>query len=134
MSTWVRHAPGWSGLVMVALVAAGCAVAPRPVVPAELPNVTRQDFLTVRWALQHEGGSARAVGIAEPSSNIPWEAILDLYGVDGGGRIVSRGTTVVRPDFDSGATSFAIALAETGRETQFQLVVARSRQNTRPGD
>ena len=27
-----------------------------------------------------------------------------------------------------------VALAETGRETQFRLVVAHSRQNTRPGD
>jgi len=74
------------------------------------------------------------VGVAEPSSGIPWDAILDLYGLDGQGRIVSRGSSVVRPGFAPGPTPFEVTLVETSRETEFQVHVAHSRQYSRPGD
>ena len=126
---------GWTYLVLtLALAGGGCAGAPRIDVPSTLPNVTREDFLTLRWALRHEGGKARAVGVAEPSSGIPWDAILDLYGLDGQGRIVSRGSSVVRPGFAPGPTPFEVTLVETSRETEFQVHVAHSRQYSRPGD
>jgi hypothetical protein len=103
-------------------------------VPSTLPNVTQQDFLTLRWALQRESGTARAVGVAQASTGTGWDAVLDLYGLDRDGRIVSRGSRVVRPGFGPGPTAFDVALTETGREAEFQLHVARSRLNSRPGD
>jgi hypothetical protein len=121
-------------LLTLALAGGSCAGATRIEVPSTLPNVTRQDFLTLRWALLREGGTARAVGLAEPSTPIPWDATLDLFGLDGRGRIVSRGTTVVRQDFAPGPTAFEVALVETNRETEFQLHVAHSRQTSRSGD
>ena len=126
---------GWAGLVFAsALAGGGCAGASRLEVPSTLPNVTQQDFLTLRWALEREGGTARAVGLAEASTGTGWDAVLDLYGLDREGRIVSRGTRMVRPGFGPGPTAFEVALAETGREAEFQLHVARSRINSRPGD
>jgi len=125
---------GWTCLALTLALASGCAAASRIEVPAALPNVTRQDFLTIRWALRHERGTARAVGIAEPSSGVQWDATLALYGLDGQGRIVSRGSIALRPGFASGPTPFEVTLVETSRETEFQLHVARSRQYSRPGD
>jgi hypothetical protein len=116
------------------MVVGGCASAPRIDVPSTLPNVTRQDFLTLRWALAREGGVAWAVGVAESSSGPSWDAVFDLYGLDAGGQIVSRGSSVVRPAFSSRETPFEVRLVETGRETEFRLVVVRSRLSSRPGD
>jgi hypothetical protein len=126
---------GWTGLVLaLALTGGACAGASRIDVPSTLPNVTQEDFLTLRWALQREGGTARAVGVAEPSTGTSWDATLDLYGLDREGRIVSRGSRVVRPEFAPGPTPFEVALVETGREAEFQLHVAHSRINSRSGD
>ncbi len=100
--------------------------------PASLPNVTREGFLTLRWALLRQDGVARAVGVAEPSSSGQWDATLDLVSVDDAGRIVSRGSTAVRPGFAPGPTPFEASVVETGRETGFRLV-ARVQQYSRPG-
>lgn len=130
-----RRTCGWTGLLLaLALGGAGCAGGSRIEVPANLSNVTREDFLTLRWALQREGGTARAVGVAEASTGTSWDAVFDLYGLDRERRIVSRGSSVVRPGFGPGLTPFDVALVETGGETEFQLHVARSRMNSRPGD
>jgi hypothetical protein len=129
-----RRRRRWTALALLigASAAGGCGGAPRIDVPSTLPNVTRQDFLTLRWALSRDGGVARAVGVAESSGSTSWDAVLELYGLDGREQIVSRGTTAVRPGFGPGATSFEVRLVETGRETEFRLVVARSRQSSRP--
>lgn len=123
----------WMTLLLM-MVAGGCASALRIDVPSTLPNVTRQDFLTLRWALAREGGAARAVGVAGASSGASWDAVVDLYGLDGGGRIVSRGSSVVRPGFSSREAPFEVRLVEADRETEFRLVVVRARQSSRPGD
>jgi hypothetical protein len=120
-------------LIVAALGAAGCAGAPRIDVPSTLPNVTREGFLTLRWTLLRQSGVARAVGVAEPSGGGQWDAVVDLLGVDAGGRIVSRGSTAVQPGFAPGPTPFEASLVETGRETDFRLVVARAQQYSRPG-
>ncbi len=126
---------GWTGFALaLALASAGCAGASRLEVPSTLPNETRQDFLTLRWALERAGGTARAVGLAEASTGTEWDALLDLYGLDREGRIVSRGSRVVRPGFGPGPTAFEVTLTETGREAEFQLHVTRSRINSRPGN
>ena len=136
MIGWNRRRAAWKGLLLIgAMVAGGCAGASRIEVPSTLPNTTSQDFLTFRWALVREAGVARAVGVAEASSGgSSWDAIVDLYGLDGGARIVSRGTAVVRPGFSQQTAHFEVSARETGQETEFRLVVVHSRQFSRPGD
>jgi hypothetical protein len=135
MIGWNRRRWAWKPLLLIgATLAGGCAGASQIEVPATLPNTTQQDFLTLRWALAREGGVARAVGVAETSGAVSWDAAVDLYGLDAGGRIVSRGWTVVRPSFSQRTAPFEVRAVETGRETEFRLVVVRSRQFSRPGD
>lgn len=100
--------------------------------PSTLPNVTRESFLTLRWTLLRQGGTARAVGLAEASSSGQWDATVDLLGVDDAGRTVSRGSTAVRPGFAPSAIPFEARLVETGRETSFRLVITRAQQYSRP--
>jgi hypothetical protein len=102
-------------------------------VPPTLPNLTRQDFLTLRWALLRRGGMASAVGVAEASGGAPWDATVTLHGLDGQGQVVSRGTSVVRPGFAPGPTPFEVRLVETGRETEFRLGAIRAQLYSRPG-
>jgi hypothetical protein len=142
-TTWpggARQAPGtrWAvgaaPLVLLAalLAAAACATAPRIDVPASLPNVTREGSVTLRWTLLRQDGVARAVGVAEPSGSGRWDATVDLVGVDDAGRVLSRGSTGVRPGFAPSPTPFEASLVETGRETGFRLV-AHVQQYGRPG-
>ena len=134
MIGWSRRRWKWTALALLigATAAGGCGGAPRIDVPSTLPNVTRQDFLTLRWALSREGGIARAVGVAEGSGGTSWDAVLALYGLDGREQIVSQGSASVRPGFGPGATPFEVRLVETGQETEFRLVVDRARQSSRP--
>jgi hypothetical protein len=124
----------WVGLFLAgALVAGGCAAPPRIEVPPALPNTTREQFLTLRWALVRGGGTVRAVGKAESSVASHWDATVALEGVDAQGRVVSRGSSVVRPGFGPGPTVFEVELVPSSGETDFRLRVIRAQQYTRPG-
>jgi hypothetical protein len=126
--------PVWAAFVLVAAVGAtGCAGTGPIEVPSSLPNVTRQDFVTLRWTLLREGRVARAVGVAESSGAGQWDAVVELRGVDDAGRTVSRGSTMVRPGFARGPASFEATVVETGRETAFRLHVVQAQQYSRPG-
>ena len=48
------------------------------------------------------------------------------------GRVVSRGSGIIRPGFGSGPTAFEVDLAPTGGETEFRLRVVRLQQYARP--
>jgi hypothetical protein len=119
-------------LLIVALGAGACAGARAIDVPSALPNVTRHDFLTLRWALLRQDGVARAVGFAESTGGGRWDASVDLLGLDGAGQVVSRGSTALQPGFAPGPLAFEMTLAETGRETDFRLRVTRAQQYARP--
>ena len=121
-----------SFLLIVAFGAVACAGARAIDVPSTLPNVTRQEFLTLRWALLRQDGVARAVGLAESTGGGQWDASLDLLGLDGAGQVVSRGSTGLRPGFAPGPVAFEVILTETGRETDFRLRVTRAQQYARP--
>jgi hypothetical protein len=105
---------------MLAAVA-GCAATPRMDVPAELPLQTNDQLFTIRWALQRETSVVRAVGRMTPSIDTEARLTLALFGMDAGGRIVSRGTSYLRSDFGSRSIPFAVELTPTGREASFEL-------------
>jgi hypothetical protein len=115
------------------LVFGGCAVAPRTAIPPDLPNTTRDQFLTLRWALVREGGKVLAVGVAESTAGSRWDATVALEGLDGQGRVVSRGSTSVHPGFGPGPTPFQAELVPAGGEAEFRLRVVSAQQFSRPG-
>jgi hypothetical protein len=117
---------------VVGLVLGGCAELPRIPVPADLPNTTREQFLTLRWALVRESGQVQAIGQAEVSGS-NWDATVALEGLDAQGRVTSRGTRVLRPGFGPGPTPFQVELVPAGGETEFRLRVVQAQQFARPG-
>jgi hypothetical protein len=122
----------WHGRLLVALlVLGGCAELPRIAVPPDLPQTTREQFLTLRWALVRESGRVQAVGHAEVSGS-HWDATVALEGVDAQGRVVSRGTRVLRPGFGPGPTPFQVEIVPAGGETDFRLRVVHAQQFARP--
>ena len=114
------------------LVTGGCAGMPRITVPPDLPNTTQEQFLTLRWALVRNPGRVEAVGLADARAAGGWEATVALEGLDGQGRVVSRGSRVLRPGFGAGPTAFQAELAPTGSETDFRLRVVHAQQFARP--
>lgn len=121
------------GLLLAGLlVAGGCAAPVRIAVPPSLPNTTHEQFLALRWALVRETGRVRAVGLADATSWGQWDATVALEGLDSQGRVVSRGSGIIRPGFGSGPTAFEVDLVPTGGETEFRLRVVRLQQYARP--
>jgi hypothetical protein len=116
----------------VVLLATACAAPSRIEVPSELPNTTREQFLTLRWALVREAGRVRAVGTAQSSMGIEWDAALELLGLDAQERVVSQTSSVVRSGFGAAATAFEVALVPRGGEAEFRLHVLWARLHERP--
>ena len=119
-------------LLGLVLLAGACAAPSRIEVPPELPNTTREQFLTLRWALVREAGRVRAVGRAQSSMGIEWDAALELLGLDVQGRVVSQTSSVVRSGFGAAATAFEVALVPQGGEAAFRLHVLWARLHERP--
>jgi hypothetical protein len=119
-------------LLGVVLLASACAAPSRIEVPPELPNTTQEQFLTLRWALVREAGRVRAVGTAQSSMGIEWDAALELLGLDAQGRVVSQTSSVVRSGFGAAATAFEVALVPRGGEAAFRLHVLWARLHERP--
>jgi hypothetical protein len=119
-------------LLAIVLLASDCAVPARLEVPPDLPNTTYEQFLTLRWALLPEERRVRAVGTAQSSMGIEWDAALELLGLDAGGRVVSQNSTVVRSGFGTGPTAFEVTLVPRGEETTFHLHVLYARLHERP--
>jgi len=123
-----RHKGSWLLAVGMLVTLAGCAPGPMSVVPAELPLTTYEDIFVIRWALQKEANVARAVGLINTQTTAPAQVTIGFYGVDAQGRIVSRGTTWVRPSsFSSRSLPFSVELTPTGQETKFDLHVLEYR-------
>ncbi len=124
------RAGSWMAL---ALLTAACATPAPLAIPADLPNRTDQWGFSFRWALAREPTTVRAAGVMESSSRvIPWSTVA-LFGVDGGGRVVSRGQTDVHGGFARSSVPFEITLRPTGREERFDLVLLRA-QEGKPGE
>ena len=119
-------------LLAAVLLASGCAAPARIEVPPELPNTTREQRLTLRWALVRGEGTVRAVGMAQSAGSL-YDATVALEGVDGQGHVVSRSTGSIRRGFGPGPSTFAVDLAPQGGETDFRLRVISVHEITGPG-
>ena len=102
---------------------AGCGETPRVEIPAELPLRMHDQLFAIEWALQREPSVVRGVGRVTPSIDSEARLTLGLFGLDAGGRIVSRGTAHLHSDFASRSIPFTVTLTPTGRESTFELRV-----------
>lgn len=110
-------------VLVVLTILAGCAAPARIEVPAELPLRINDQLFAIQWTLQREPTVARAVGLVRPSFDAEARLTLALFGVDTGGRIVSRGTTYLRSEFSRQPIPFAVEVTPAGREARFELSV-----------
>ena len=112
-------------LPVLAILAAlaGCGETPRVEIPAELPLRMHDQLFAIEWALQREPSVVRGVGRVTPSIDSEARLTLGLFGLDAGGRIVSRGTAHLHSDFASRSIPFTVTLTPTGRESTFELRV-----------
>ena len=112
-------------LPVLAILAAlaGCGETPRVEIPAELPLRMHDQLFAIEWALQREPSVVRGVGRVMPSIDSGARLTLGLFGLDAGGRIVSRGTAHLHSDFASRSIPFTVTLTPTGRESTFELRV-----------
>jgi hypothetical protein len=112
------------GLAIAAALLGGCAIAgaPEPV-PANLPFETHDRGFALRWALEQGPSEARAAGVVTTWTDREFHLTLGLFGLDGAGRIVSRGTTDVQSRFARGPLPFTIRLRPTGREARYEVRV-----------
>jgi hypothetical protein len=100
----------------------GCAPGPQTVIPSELPLTKNEDIFEIRWALQKEAAVTRAVGLLNTQTVTPIQVTVGLFGLDAQGRIVSRGTSWVRPSsFNSRSLQFSVELTPTGQEARYEL-------------
>jgi len=124
---------GGRAWLALALLSAACAGGAPLAIPADLPNRSDQGGFTFRWALAQEPDSVRAAGVMESRTRpVPW-ATVALFGVDAGGRVVSRGQTDLRGGFGRTSLPFEITLRPTGREERFDLVLLHA-QEGKPGE
>jgi hypothetical protein len=130
----VREARWLRLLLGVTLLGTGAWAASGPItVPTDLPNRTVQGELRLRWAVVRDSATVRAVGLAEsPNRDVSWTR-LGFYGLDGSGRIVSRGESDVQGGLGRTGGPFEVVLSATGAEERFELVVLRAREG-KPGD
>ena len=116
------HRAPWLLALGMLIILVGCAPGPQSIVPAELPLTTHQDIFVIRWALQKEPTVTRAAGRIETMTITPQQVALSLFGLDANGRIVSRGTSWVRPDsFNSLSIPFSVEVTPTGQEVKYDL-------------
>jgi hypothetical protein len=125
----VVSSPFW--LLAAALLVSACAAPSRIEVPTELPNTTQEQFLTLRWALVYEDSRVRAVGTAQSSMGLDWDATLELIGFDAQGLVVNQNSSVVLSGFSKGPTSFEVPLVTRGGESTFRLQVLGARLHER---
>jgi hypothetical protein len=112
-------------LPVLAILAAlaGCGETARVEMPAELPLRMHDQLFAIEWALQREPSVVRGVGRVTPSIDSEARLTLGLFGLDAGGRIVSRGTDHLHSDFASRSIPFTVTLTPTGHESTFELRV-----------
>jgi hypothetical protein len=119
-----RHRASWLLTFGVLVTLAGCAPGPMSVVPAELPLTTHQDIFVIRYAIEKQATITRAAGLIETATTTPQQVSLGFFGLDANGRIVSRGTTWVRPNsFNSLSLPFSVQLTPTGQEVKYELQI-----------
>ena len=97
----LRRRIGRLPVLAILAALAGCGKTARVEIPAELPLRMHDQLFAIEWALQREPSVVRGVGRVTPSIDSEARLTLGLFGLDAGGRIVSRGTAHLHSDFAS---------------------------------
>lgn len=131
----MRRAALALGVLLLVLV--GCAGQARFARPADFPlHSTEHPFFDLHWLLDREAGGVEAVGLVEATRvDGVAEVVLELRGVDGSDRVVSRarGRTYGGRLPRWSTLPFTVRLLPTGEEIRFELGVwSFDWQGTRP--
>jgi hypothetical protein len=121
-------------LVLAGLLAAmlGCAAPGPPPRPENFPsrNVD-QPPVTVSWRLDKAESAVSATGLVDVDGLVDRliQVIVELQGLDGSGRVVSRGRAITEPRSFVGDRlwPFTARLRPTGQEADFVLRVTEVR-------
>jgi hypothetical protein len=115
-------------LVLLLAVLAGCAASQSALKPADLPEHAVESPILLHWRIDREPDRGTAVGLVEiPHNPDRVEMVmLELQGIDGQGRVVSRTRELVLPHTFTAAEPwpFRISLRPTGTEQRFTVRVA----------
>jgi hypothetical protein len=116
-------------LGILAPLLAACAAASAAPVPADLPlRASDQRPFVVSWSLAEAPGSVSAAGILDIDGYVDRleDATVELVGLDGGGRVVSRDSTRLIPRAFAGDRlwPFRLRLTPAGGEVRFAVRVA----------
>jgi hypothetical protein len=113
-----------AGLVLLVTLGGCAASSAPPARPADFPNHTPGELVTLHWRVDRGDGVATAVGVAEigPVDRIS-EVTLTLEGLDREGRVVSRAVDILTPQSFVGEAlrPFTLRLRPTGQEDRFAL-------------
>lgn len=127
--TLLCRMPSYLLLVPLLVLLVGCAgpglLTARP---ADFPNhASDHPFFDLHWRLERDEHRVHALGLVEASRvDGILEVTLELRGLDGDGRVVSRGrgrTYGQRPFLRWQTQPFAVSLRPTGQEVRFELEV-----------
>jgi hypothetical protein len=112
----------------VTVLLAACAGAPPAPTSGEFPlRASDQRPFVVSWRLTEAPGDVGALGVLDIDGYVDRlaDATVELVGLDGEGRVVSRGTDLLSPrGFAGDATwPFRVHLRPTGGETRYAVRV-----------
>jgi hypothetical protein len=115
------------------LLLAACA-APGPTPRAEdFPFHDLQQGFALHWRIERGEREVTALGLLDPGI-LPFQyALLGLFGLDGQGRTVTRGTETVSPwGLSPAPTPFAVRAQSAGGEASFRVVIVAFEREIRP--
>jgi hypothetical protein len=115
-------------LPLLLAVLAGCAASTPALRPADLPEHAVESPIVLHWRIDRGPDRATAVGLVEiPLNPDRVEMVtVELHGIDGQGRVVSRARELILPRSFTGAEPwpFRVSLRPTGTEQRFAVRVA----------
>jgi hypothetical protein len=126
--TGIPGSEGWlvvmNRLVLFGMIGlAGCAAGTPQPRPEDFPLHERYQIFVLDYRIDQHPDRVEAVGLIASRTTPTFRfAVVDLYGVTGEGRVVSRGSDVINGTF-GGPQLFSVKLTPTGREVRYQLQV-----------
>jgi hypothetical protein len=110
-------------LLLGAIVLTACAAGAPPARPEDFPLHAHDQIFVLDYRIDRHPDRVEAVGLITARTTTVFRfAVLNFFGVDANGRVVSRKTDTVDGTF-GGPQSFSLALKPAGTEARYQLQV-----------